>query len=271
MASPNNPKQPEKINADCPHCGFSQLESAYAKSTFCRKCGQHYSVEKMLAKEATALKEPSFFDKLSKLVAGEKIREVCCFSCGHKQNVSTSAQSTQCPQCGSYVDLRDFKISGPFGRSIQTQGEVIITSKGELTSAKASCGYALVEGKVRGNLSCTGTISVKVHGKLLGSVDAHHLVIEKRADVEFVRPVRVHTAEIRGKVSARIMCEASVTIYKGGELDGVVHAKAINIERGGIFSGELFIGQKEMTQPDLLPQGGHQDLFGDGSLGFGPA
>jgi cytoskeletal protein CcmA (bactofilin family) len=272
VASPNTPKQPEKINADCPHCGFSQLESAYAKSTFCRKCGQHYSIEKVLAKEATALKEPSIFDKLSKLVAGEKVREVCCFSCATKQRVSTSAQSSQCPHCGSYIDLRDFKISGPFGRSIQTQGEVVVTSKGELTSAKVSCGHAIIEGKVRGNLSCTGTVSVKLHGKLLGSLDAHHLVIEKRADVEFLRPVKVHTAEIRGKVSARIMCEAGVMILKGGELDGVVYAKAINIERGGIFSGELFIGQQELTQPDLLDEhGGQVNLFGDSSLGFGPA
>ncbi len=272
MANPNSPKQPEKINADCPHCGFSQLESAYAKSTFCRKCGQHYSIEKLLAREATVLKAPSIFDKLSKLVAGEKIRDVCCFSCNHRQRVSTSAQSSLCPQCGSYIDLKDFKISGSFGRSIQTQGEVIITSKGEVTSAKIACGSALIEGKLRGNLACTGIVAVKMQGKLLGSVDAHQLVIEKRANVEFVRPVKVHTAEIRGKVSARIMCEAGVTIAKGGCLEGVVYAKAINIERGGIFSGELFIGQQELTQPELLGSAdGQETLFGDETLGLDPA
>ena len=115
-------------------------------------------------------------------------------------------------------------------------------------------------------------VTVKMQGKLLGSVDAHELVIEKRANVEFVRPVKVHSAEIRGKVSARIMCESGVTIAKGGVLEGVVYAKAINVERGGIFSGELFIGQQELTQPELL--GGAEDspgLFGDETLGFGPA
>ena len=270
MANPNTPKQVEKISADCPHCGFSQLESAYAKSTFCRKCGQHYSVQKLLAKEATSLKGPSFLDKLSKLVVGEKIRDVCCFSCGHRQRVSTSAQSSLCPQCGSYIDLKDFKISGPFGRSIQTQGEVYITSKGEITSSKVACGSAIIEGKLRGNLSCTGTVSVKMHGKMLGSIDAHQLVVQKRSDVEFVRPVKVHAAEIHGKISARIMCETSVNITKGGALEGVVYAKAINIERGGIFSGELFIGQQELTQPDLVGAGeDHPGLFGDEALGMG--
>ena len=107
---------------------------------------------------------------------------------------------------------------------------------------------------------------------MLGSLDAHQLIVEKRADVEFVRPVKVHSAEIRGKISARILCESAVTVAKGAVLEGVVYAKAINIERGGIFRGELFIGQQQLTQPELLgsaeePTG----LFGDESLGFGPA
>jgi predicted RNA-binding Zn-ribbon protein involved in translation (DUF1610 family) len=145
----NTPKQPEKISADCPHCGFSQLESAHAKSTFCRKCGEHFSIEKLLLKETTSLKGPSLFEKLSKLVKGEKVRQVACFSCGAKQQTSSEAQSTSCPACGSYIDLRDFKIAGSFGRSIQTQGDVIITSTGDVTSGRIGCGSAIVEGKMR--------------------------------------------------------------------------------------------------------------------------
>ena len=84
MAS-NTPKNTEKISADCPHCGFSQLESAFAKSTFCRKCGQHYSIERVLSKEAASLKEPGFFARLTKAVSGEKERTIHCHSCGHRQ------------------------------------------------------------------------------------------------------------------------------------------------------------------------------------------
>jgi len=271
VASPNTPKQPEKISADCPHCGFSQLESAYAKSTFCRKCGQHYSIEKLLAKEVTSLKEPSLFDKLSKLVSGEKVRNICCFSCGHKQQVSTAAQSSQCPHCSSYIDLRDFKIAGPFGRSIQTQGEVIITSKADVTSSKIACGSAIIEGKLRGNLSCTGEVRIRFQGKLLGGIEAQSLILEKKANVDFVRPLKVQTAEIHGKASARIMCDGCVSISKGGSLEGVIYAKAINIEKGGIFSGELFIGQQQLTQPELLgPTEDPGGFFGDDTFELGP-
>jgi cytoskeletal protein CcmA (bactofilin family) len=248
----NVPKQPEKISADCPHCGFSQLESAYAKSTFCRKCGEHFSIEKLLLKEVTSLKGPSLFNKLSKLISGEKIRDIACFSCGSKQQVSSEVQSTSCPACGSYIDLRDFKIAGSFGRSIQTQGDVVITPKGDVSSARIACGSASVEGKMRGVLFCTGTVRVKVKGRFLGGIETSKLLVEKRCDVEFARPVKVQQVEVNGKLSARVMCDGQVIINKGGILEGIVYAKAISVEKGGIFSGELFIGQHEAEQGELL-------------------
>lgn len=210
---------------------------------------------------------PSIFDKLTKFVAGEKVRKIRCFSCDHRQEVSTSAQSSLCPSCGSYIDLRDLKIAGPFGRSIQTQGEIHVTSKGELTSARAACGSAILEGKLRGTLVCNGVVRVKAHGKILGGIETHDLLIEKKCDVEFVRTLKAHAVEINGKVSARIVCETAVTINKGGFLEGTVYARSISVEKGGFFSGELFIGQAEPGSelaPGVAPK--QQGLFGDEDL-----
>ena len=243
MANENKPRQAEKISADCPHCGFTQLESAFAKSTFCRKCGQHYSIEKLLAKEATSLKGPGFFEKLSKLVSRESTRDVACFSCSHKQTVSTAAQSSLCPQCGSYLDLRDFKIAGPFGRSIQTQGEVHITSKGDCSSARVACNTAYLEGKLRGALFATHEAHLKTKEKILGSIDATLLIVEKRCDCEVVRGVKARGMEIRGRLSANVVCDGLVKIEKGGVLEGSLHARSIVVDKGGILSGDLTIGQ----------------------------
>jgi cytoskeletal protein CcmA (bactofilin family) len=264
----NTPRQLEKVSADCPHCGFTQLESAHAKTTFCRKCGEHYNIEKLLSKEAESLKKPSIFDRVSKLLSRETIRDIACLSCGHRQQVSRSAQSSLCPQCGSYIDLRDFKIGGPFGRSIQTQGEVIITSRGDTSSARLVCGSAVVEGQMRGTLACTGVVRVKVHGKILGAIESNRVVIEKRADVEFVRPLKVQALEVNGKISARIHCDGQVTINKRGSLEGTVYAKAINVEKGGLFHGELFIGTPELQQGELLSETPQPPptLFGDDEL-----
>jgi cytoskeletal protein CcmA (bactofilin family)/predicted RNA-binding Zn-ribbon protein involved in translation (DUF1610 family) len=204
VAKQNKPRQAEKISADCPHCGFTQLESAYAKSTFCRKCGKHYNIEKVLAKEATSLKGPSLIEKLTKLVVRESIRDVTCFSCGHHQTVTSAAQSSLCPQCGSYIDLRDFKISGVFGRTIQTQGEIIVLAKGEISSAKVSCHSAVIEGKLRGTLFATHEVRIRTKERILGAIDTNRLIIEKRAHCEFVRPVKAQAVEISGKVSAMV-------------------------------------------------------------------
>jgi cytoskeletal protein CcmA (bactofilin family)/predicted RNA-binding Zn-ribbon protein involved in translation (DUF1610 family) len=262
----NTPKQQEKISADCPHCGFTQLESAFAKTTFCRKCGEHYSIEKLLLKEVASLKGPSFFDKVGKMLARETVREIACLSCEHKQQVSSAAQSSLCPACGSYIDLRDFKIAGPFGRSIQTQGEIVVTSKGDLSSSRAVCREALIEGQVRGTLSCTGVVRIKQKGKIVGTIEGQTVIIEKKSDVEFVRPLKGHSIQINGKTSARIMCDGMVTINSGGVMEGTIYAKAINIEKGGVFSGELFIGQQEPAQADLLKTGQQPGLFGDEGL-----
>ena len=262
----NTPKQHEKIGADCPHCGFTQLESTFAKSTFCRKCGEHYSIEKLLLKEVESLKGPSFFDKVGKLLTRETTRDIACLSCGHPQQVSHVAQSSLCPGCGSYIDLRPFRITGPYGRSIQTQGEVVIAAKGDVSSARVICRDAVIEGQVRGTFMGTGVVRVKTRGKILGKIGAQNMVIEKRSDVEFMRLLQVHCIEINGRISAKIVCESRLTINKGGVLAGTVYAKAINIETGGVFSGELFIGQEELAAVELRADAREPGLFGGDGL-----
>ncbi len=239
---------PEKISADCPHCGFSQLESAFAKSTFCRKCGEHYSIEKLLAKETGSLQAPGLFERLSKMISRETIREISCFSCAATQQVSSAAESSLCPKCGSYIDLRDFKITGPFGRSIQTQGEVVISSKGDLTSQRVLCGGARIEGKMRGQMICTGDVAIRLQGPLIGGVEASSVVIEKKSDVDLSKPMKAKNVEINGKARGVVVCEGRVTINKHGALEGAIFARSIVIEKGGVFSGELHIGEDDGTE-----------------------
>jgi cytoskeletal protein CcmA (bactofilin family) len=84
---------------------------------------------------------------------------------------------------------------------------------------------------------------VKLQGRFHGGIDVNHLLVEKKSDVEFSRPVKARAVEIHGKVTARIICSGCVTIVKSGELAGSVHAKSVNFEKGGLFNGDLVIGQ----------------------------
>jgi len=237
-------QQPDKISADCPHCGYSQLEPALAKSTICRKCGQYFSIEKLLAKEVSSLKAPSVLERLSKFMSRETTREIRCFSCLAVQIIPSAAESTSCRKCGSYIDLRDFRISGPFGRTVQTQGKVTILPKGDVTT-RILCGSGRIEGKMRGYMVCTGLLEMKLEGRFLGEVDAEKLVIEKRSEMECMKPLKARSIEVNGRISGHIFCDGRVTVNKHGILKGVVHARSIVVEKGGILDGELHIGVPE--------------------------
>jgi cytoskeletal protein CcmA (bactofilin family)/predicted RNA-binding Zn-ribbon protein involved in translation (DUF1610 family) len=246
-------KHTEKMAAVCPHCGFTQEESVAAKSTFCRKCQQHYTLERVLAGEKSIVKEPGLFSKLKRLVLGPQEREVTCFTCHHKQKLSKEAQSTMCPECGAYMDLRDFKIAGPFGRSVQTAGDVYVATRGDVTSTRLMCGRLYLEGSLRGCVICTGTATLRIKGRLAGTLDAAHVLVDRKSDVEFPRPVYTKLFEVNGKANGDIVAD-KVVINKGGWLEGSVHARSIVVDKGGVFSGDLSIGQGEgVSEPEPAP------------------
>lgn len=255
MASPSPHKHPQnipgRISVECPHCAARQNESVFAKTTFCRKCGEHFDLETKNLPVPLGAEAPSLLSRITRIFQREKIRTIHCFDCKGKQQISSFAKSSFCTHCGGYIDLRDFKIIGNFSRSIQTQGLVDIGPKGDVTSSKIGCANGILRGKLHGNLLCTGTLRVKTKNRIMGGIDVENLVIEKRSEVEFVRMIKAVTVEINGKTSARITAD-KVKITKSGILEGTVYAKSISVDKGGIFRGELVIGR---TEPD------HQDEF----------
>ena len=48
------------------------------------------------------------------------------------------------------------------------------------------------------------------------------------------------------------MAQTIVTVHKKGSLEGDVTARAITVEKGGMFSGQLVIGQVSISQAELL-------------------
>jgi cytoskeletal protein CcmA (bactofilin family)/endogenous inhibitor of DNA gyrase (YacG/DUF329 family) len=266
-----------KITVACPHCRATQQEPEHVRSTFCRKCGKHIDLGSRAKAQAPAKQDgPGLMDRLSRMMHGEKVRQINCLFCAAPQKVSSLASSGSCVHCGHYLDFRDFKVDGNFSKAIETHGTITITKTGELTSPRVSCAAAVVMGKLNGNLVCSTTAHVRTKGRMLGSIQARELIIEKHSDVDFLRPLHVGTVEINGKISARIFAD-SVTINKHGALDGAVTAKSIKIERGGIFHGDLIIGQHKEEQGELplaeqaRPRPKRRDLGGGNSMLLRPA
>lgn len=246
------------------------MEYAAAKSTMCRQCGRHYAPA-VAPKPAAKLRfrpEPSASTSApsSSAEEGASLRRkfeglwnkqsnsiIECFECKAKQEVSSAASSTICPACSAHIDLKDYKVATSFSRSIRTHGQVHITAKGDLSSNTVVCRSALLEGKLRGNLHCDESATIDFSGKIPGRLTASHVLVERRADVQFFRRLRVKTIEIRGRMTGEIIAEGVVVIHKTGSLDGDVTARAISVEKGGMFTGQLIIGQQKLTQGELLP------------------
>jgi cytoskeletal protein CcmA (bactofilin family) len=110
----------------------------------------------------------------------------------------------------------------------------------------------MIEGRLRGNLECEESATVNFVGKIPGRLTANYVCIERKADVQCFRRMRVGSIDIKGRLTAEIIATGSVNIHKTGVLDGNVTAKSINIDQGGLFSGQLVIGQAALMQGELL-------------------
>lgn len=256
---------PAKLGVECPHCGFQQLEYAAAKSTMCRQCGRSFAPAeapkpefKLRAREERApepvkAEAPSLLHKFEGLWTKPRNSVVECFDCKAKQDITSSATSTTCPKCSAHLDLRDYKVTSSFSRAIRTHGEVHVTARGDLSSTNVVCRSAVIEGKLRSNLHCADTCTINHSGKIPGRLSASHLLIERKADVQFFRTVRVKSIEIRGHMVGEIVAETVVVIHRNASLDGNVTAKSISVEKGGMFTGQLVIGSSGLQQAELLP------------------
>jgi cytoskeletal protein CcmA (bactofilin family) len=249
---------PAKVSAECPHCGFKQMEYAAAKSSICRQCGRSFTpfapkpgLKLRTAEEAPAPEtSSSIFGRLEDFWKRQTTSVVECFECKRKQQVSGAATSTICPSCSAHIDLRHYKITSGFSRSIRTRGNVHLSGKGDLASSSVECQSALIEGRLRGNLHCD-TATINYSGKIPGRISARHVIVERKADIHCFRTLRGEHIEIKGRMSGEIIAQ-SVTVHKKGSLEGDVTARAISVEKGGMFSGQLAIGQIGLAQGELL-------------------
>ena len=226
----------------------------------CRQCGRSFSpfapkpgLKLGPTPETPAPESSTIFGKFEEFWNRQRSCVIECFECKRKQQVSGAATSTICPGCSAHIDLRDYKITGGFSRSIRTRGNVHLTGKGDLGSSSVVCRCALVEGKLRGNLYCDDTVTINYVGKIAGRINARHISVERRADIHCFRRVQAETVDIKGKMSGEIVAQ-TVTIDRKGALEGDVRARAITVERGGMFSGQLVIGQVNITRGELLQE-----------------
>src|SRR6202011_4643390 len=163
-----------------------------------------------------APEELTLHRKLEAIWSRQRNRLVACFECKRKHEVSDQATSTNCPGCSAHIDLRDYKITTSFSRTIRTRGDVHLATKGDLSSTSVICTSAVIEGKLRGNLECEDSMTINLVGKIPGRIGAQHMIVERKPDIQCFRRVRVTNIDIKGHMSGEILAGGPGTIHKGG-------------------------------------------------------
>jgi cytoskeletal protein CcmA (bactofilin family) len=109
------------------------------------------------------------------------------------------------------------------GRRLIVGREICLS--GEITE----CDTLVVEGQVEANLNDSHRIEITESGYFKGKVD-------------------IAIAEIRGHFEGQLIARERLIIYKTGRVTGTVACAEIEIERGGIMSGEVDVAVAAETQ-----------------------
>jgi cytoskeletal protein CcmA (bactofilin family)/ribosomal protein S27E len=252
------------IQVTCPHCEHSQNEPSMVVSTVCRGCGQYIRIDdekavirptyatRLATLESPPVQHPTvaaelpkeeiklgLFDRFFKrFIEKEKVkRKLNCYHCSHIFDVVSDAQSTQCAKCGSYISLRDYAIDQAWHKRIQTRGNVTVLKGASITGVNVQCHNLLVLGELSASVECSGKLTIRSHGKIVGNVHCDELCVERGAKVEFKGEVKARTASIDGVVKGNITCKETITLEKKAQLQGYARAGGLVVKAGAKHSG----------------------------------
>ncbi len=264
------------------------MEPTSGFSTYCRKCAQYFKIEpptkaqgsgffarlmhggKSSAPPTTSSRPPSMplqvlgFSEEADLVAQSRpnaprnppeqksYRHVICFDCQHHHKVSSHSTSSLCPNCGSYIDLRDVIIKDRSAQRIRTRGDVLVEKKGALLGTSITCGNLIVEGQVAGSIQASGAVTFRASGKVLGEVRCQHLAVEKKCEVHFLQPIHCETAEIYGQVQGHIHLTDRIFLNRKSSWQGTLTAKTALMEAGAKLVGAVEILPRPLDPPPLF-------------------
>ncbi len=159
-----------------------------------------------------------------------------------------TAESTSCPRCGVPIPLGDLDITELRTQAAKTQGDVLVRKNVTLVGG-AQCRNLTVFGKVLGRIECSGLASFRHSGRVLGKVCGGKIHIARGVAMEFAASVEAHEIEILGEAHGEFTCHGALRIGKKGRVFGPVSTRALVVEPGGHFEGDLSVLKPENAAP----------------------
>jgi cytoskeletal protein CcmA (bactofilin family) len=178
-----------KIEAACPECGRTQMESENFISTVCRGCGHYFKSQR--AKDSGRR-------KVRRTVV--KKRELTCAECGSVQEVAEAAQSSSCLACGRHLELGHREINGEHLGNLTLEGELKIGPKGNFGGSRARAARIVLQGRAGGYLEAAEWLRVEGQAKLRTGASGGKLEVAAGAAMETGEPIQFESGEIDGEL-----------------------------------------------------------------------
>ena len=175
---------------------------------------------------------------IAPLINREKKRMVKCFECEDEHEILADSTSALCPYCGAYIALKDYDIREQENSRIQTRGNVFVHKKGYITGITIQAHNLIIEGEIQGGAECTGDFIVRKTGKINGAVSSDRVIIERRAEVDFLSTVKAREVIINGHVTGSVSCK-KLTLKKRATLDGDLTVASLSVEEGAKHTGNI--------------------------------
>lgn len=172
-------------------------------------------------------------------------RTTTCFDCGMVLRFSDEAKAVTCSRCSAQISLENLDIRDHWREPIKIRGDLTIHRKASVSAMEIACDTLRVYGMITGKIDCHGDAFFRSSGKVVGSVSCRHLFVHKTSELIFIPGIRAETAEIHGRITGDLICEGTVRITKTGVVMGDCTAPAVQLDSGGILSGQMRIAKPD--------------------------
>ncbi len=96
-------------------------------------------------------------------------------------------------------------------------------------------------------------LTLKADQRVAHQVYCRHLIVKAGVDVLFLTGVEAESAEIHGRVMGNLVCRGKLTVAAGACVSGMVAARSIKLDEGGLLEAEARILNTADVQP-VSPQ-----------------
>jgi cytoskeletal protein CcmA (bactofilin family) len=180
-------------------------------------------------------------------------RVFTCQTCAWPCRVVPSAISTQCENCGIYLDLRSYRIVGTNGDPLFTHGTIEFASTCAYRGMEVVADQIFVAGRVHARLRAFTSIELQEKGSVRGWQHAPLIRVADGASVVALN-LEADVVEVFGTLQAdTILARQKLKIHAGGAVVArEITCAGLEVARGAALQGQIHTLQPQ--QGEVAPQ-----------------